>query len=127
MQCLLHLLAAKYAALAEHDHRLFTVGQDEIRDDYTCWCRYCRRNGISTSPMFSIHRQESIRQKFTDSCRIIVIVYLKKLGRPGSRWEENIGMDLKGIIWQGVECIDLAQDRDKRRFIMNPLMKFPFQ
>jgi hypothetical protein len=77
--------------------------------------------------MFSIHRQESISQKFTDSCRIIVIVYLKKLGRPGSRWEENIGMDLKGIIWQGVECIDLARDRDKRRFIMNPLMKFPFQ
>jgi len=60
-----------------------------------------------------------------NSCRFIAIVYLKTLGRPGSRWEDNIRMDLKEIIWQGVDCIDLAQDGDKRRAIVNPLMNHP--
>jgi hypothetical protein len=52
---------------------------------------------------------------------------LKTLGRPGRRWEDNIGMDLKEIIWQGVDCIDLAKDRDKRRAVVNPLMNLLFQ
>ena len=63
----------------------------------------------------------------TNNCRIIVIVYLKTFGRPGSRWEDNIGMDLKEIISQGVDCIHLAQDRDKRRAVVNPRMNLPFQ
>jgi len=63
----------------------------------------------------------------TNSCRIMVIVYLKTLGRPGSRWEDNVGVDVKEIIWQGVDFMDLAQDRDKRRAVVNPLMNVPFQ
>jgi len=65
--------------------------------------------------------------KITNICRIIAIVYLKTLGRTGSIWEDNIGMDLKEIIWQGVDCIDLARYRNKRSAVVNPLMKFPFQ
>ena len=68
-----------------------------------------------------------MRQIITNSCRIIAIGYLKTLGRPGSRWEDSIGMDLKEIIWQGVDCIVLAQERDKRRAVVNPLMNIPFQ
>jgi len=63
----------------------------------------------------------------TKSCRIIVIVYLKTLERPGSRWEDNVGVDLKEINWQGVNFMDLAQDRDKRRAVVNPRMNVPFQ
>jgi hypothetical protein len=28
-----------------------------------------------------------------------------------SIWEDNINMDIKDIVWEGVERIDLAQDR----------------
>jgi hypothetical protein len=33
-------------------------------------------------------------------------------GRSRCRWEDNIGMDLKEIWWEGVERMHLAQDRD---------------
>ena len=35
----------------------------------------------------------------------------RPLGRPRSRWEDNIKMDLCELGW-GVDWIDLAQDRD---------------
>jgi hypothetical protein len=34
------------------------------------------------------------------------------LGRPRRRWVENIKIDLREIGWDGVDWIDLAQDRD---------------
>jgi hypothetical protein len=34
------------------------------------------------------------------------------LGRPKRRWVDNIKMDLREIGWDGLEWIDLAQDRD---------------
>jgi hypothetical protein len=37
----------------------------------------------------------------------------RPLGRPRRRWVYNIKMDLLEIGWGGVDCIDLAQDRDK--------------
>jgi hypothetical protein len=37
------------------------------------------------------------------------------LGRPRRRWVDNVKMDLKGIGWDGTDCIDLAQDRDQWR------------
>jgi hypothetical protein len=36
----------------------------------------------------------------------------RPLGRPRRRWEDNIKMDLREVGW-GMDCIDLAQDRDK--------------
>ena len=35
------------------------------------------------------------------------------LGRPKSRWEGNIKMDLKEICWEGAEVLDLSQDSEK--------------
>jgi len=35
-------------------------------------------------------------------------------GRPWLRWEDTVKMDLKGISWEGVEWILLAQIRDRR-------------
>jgi hypothetical protein len=32
----------------------------------------------------------------------------RPLGRPGRRWEDNIGMDLRNIGWGGMDWIDLA-------------------
>jgi hypothetical protein len=36
----------------------------------------------------------------------------KPLGRPRRRWVDNIKMDLREIVWDGVDWMDLAQDRD---------------
>jgi hypothetical protein len=35
----------------------------------------------------------------------------RPLGRPRHRWVDNIKMDLKEIGWDGMDWIDLAQDR----------------
>jgi hypothetical protein len=34
------------------------------------------------------------------------------LGKPRRRWVDNIKMDLREIGWDGMDWIDLAQDRD---------------
>jgi hypothetical protein len=36
----------------------------------------------------------------------------RQLGRPRHRWDNGIRMDLREPGWQGIECIQLAQDRD---------------
>jgi len=35
------------------------------------------------------------------------------LGRPRSRWEDNIKIDLKEVGWGSRECNDLKQDTDR--------------
>jgi hypothetical protein len=37
----------------------------------------------------------------------------RPLGRPRRRWVDKIKMDLREIGWDGVDCIDMAQDRDQ--------------
>jgi hypothetical protein len=44
------------------------------------------------------------------------------LGRPRRRWVDNIKMDLREIGWDGVDWIDLAQDRDQWRSLVNMVM-----
>jgi hypothetical protein len=39
----------------------------------------------------------------------------RPLGRPRSRWMDNIKMDLREIGWGGMDWIVLAQDRDQWR------------
>jgi hypothetical protein len=34
----------------------------------------------------------------------------------------NIKMDLRKIGWDGIDWIDMAQDRDKRRVLVNTVM-----
>jgi hypothetical protein len=46
----------------------------------------------------------------------------RPLGRPRWRWEDNIKMDLREIGWIGKGWIDLAQDRDQRRALVNTVM-----
>ena len=37
----------------------------------------------------------------------------KSLGRLSSRWEDNIKMDLQGIVCGDMEWLELAPDRDR--------------
>jgi hypothetical protein len=46
----------------------------------------------------------------------------RALGRPRRRWEDNIVMDLREIGWGGMDWIDLAQDTDQWRVLVNTVM-----
>jgi hypothetical protein len=41
------------------------------------------------------------------------------IGRPRSRWVDNIKINLSEIGWDGMDWIDLAQDRDQWRALVN--------
>jgi hypothetical protein len=43
----------------------------------------------------------------------------RPLGKPRRRWEDNIRMDLREIAWDGVDWIDMAQDRNQWRALVN--------
>ena len=46
----------------------------------------------------------------------------RPLVRPRHRWEDNIKMDLQECGCGGMDWIDLAQDRDRWRALVNSLM-----
>jgi hypothetical protein len=46
----------------------------------------------------------------------------RKLGRPRHRWVDNIKMDLSKIGWESVDWIDMAQDRDQWRALVNTVL-----
>jgi len=47
---------------------------------------------------------------------------MRPLGRPRHRWEDNIKVDLQEVGCGGVDWIELAQDRDRWRALVNPVM-----
>jgi hypothetical protein len=59
-----------------------------------------------------------------NACRILVAKPEGKrpLGRPRPRWVDNIKMDIREIGWDGMDYIDLAQDRDQWRVLANTVM-----
>jgi hypothetical protein len=46
----------------------------------------------------------------------------RPLGRPRHRWEDNIKMDLQEVGCGGMDWIELAQDKDRWRALMNAVM-----
>ena len=46
----------------------------------------------------------------------------RPLGRPRLRWEDNIKMDLQEVGFGGKDLIELAQDRDRWRTVVNAVM-----
>jgi len=46
----------------------------------------------------------------------------RPLGRSRRRWEDNITMDLEEVVCGGMDSIELAQDRDRWRALVNALM-----
>jgi hypothetical protein len=41
-------------------------------------------------------------------------------------WMDNIRIDLIEIVWGGMDWIDLAQDRDQSRALVNTVMNLRF-
>jgi len=48
----------------------------------------------------------------------------KPLGRPRHRWEEHIKMNLQEVGCGGMDWIELAQDRDRWRALVNAVTIF---
>jgi hypothetical protein len=46
----------------------------------------------------------------------------RPLGKPRHRWKDNTRMDLREIGWSGMDWIDLVQDRDQWRALVNMVM-----
>jgi hypothetical protein len=46
----------------------------------------------------------------------------RPLGRPKRRWVDYSKMDLREIGWEGVDGVDLAQERDQWRALVNTVM-----
>jgi hypothetical protein len=59
-----------------------------------------------------------------NACRIFVGKPERKrqLGRPRRRWVDNIKMDIRERGWNGMDWIDLVQDRDQCRAPVNTVM-----
>jgi hypothetical protein len=67
--------------------------------------------------------------KYSDICGFCAYSILvgrpegrRPLGRPRHRWEDNIRMDLWEIGFGDVDWIHWAQDRDRRRALVNTVM-----
>jgi hypothetical protein len=50
------------------------------------------------------------------------VLYSYSLERPRRRWADNIKIDIREIGWDGMDYIDLAQDRDQWRALVNIVM-----
>jgi len=49
----------------------------------------------------------------------------RPLGRLRCRWEDNIKIDLQEVGCEGMDWIDLAQDRDSWQALVNVVKKLP--
>jgi hypothetical protein len=47
----------------------------------------------------------------------------RPLKRTRRRWVDNIKMDLREIGWDGMNWMDMAQDRDQWRTLVNTVLK----
>jgi hypothetical protein len=66
----------------------------------------------------------STNGKKTSVYRILVGEPERKrlLGRPRRRWLDGINMNLRRIGWDGMDSIDLDQDRDQWRALVNTVI-----
>jgi hypothetical protein len=77
---------------------------------------------ISTRMRWAEHVARMVKER--NAYRILVGMLKGKrpLGRPRHRCVDNIKMDLIEIEWNGMDWIDLDQDRDRRRALVNTAM-----
>jgi hypothetical protein len=47
---------------------------------------------------------------------------MRPLGRTGRKWEDNIKIDPQKLGRGGIDSVDLAQDKERRRALVNAVM-----
>jgi hypothetical protein len=59
-----------------------------------------------------------------NACKILVgnTEGKRLLGRPRHRWVDNIKIDLREREWNGVDWIDVAQDRNQWKALVNTVL-----
>jgi hypothetical protein len=53
---------------------------------------------------------------------IVCSRYVRPLGKPRCRWEDNIKIDLQEVGWGGMDWIGLAQDTNRWQVFVNTVM-----
>jgi hypothetical protein len=64
--------------------------------------------------------------KMRTGCKILIArpEGKRQLGRPRRRWEDNIKMDIREIVLEAVNWINLTQDRDWWQDLANTVTHF---
>jgi hypothetical protein len=90
---------------------------EELNDLYSLYSVYRVIKSIITRWARHVARMRERRGAY----RVLVGKPEEKrpLGRPRHRWEDNIKMDLQESGYGGVDWIDLAEDRDRWRALVN--------
>ena len=47
------------------------------------------------------------------------------LGKPGSRLGDNIKINFKHVGWRDIDCIEVAQETERSRAVVNAAMNLP--
>ena len=50
----------------------------------------------------------------------------RPLGRHRCRWKDNIKIYLKDVGWGGLDCVNVAEDNDRWRALVNAVMNLRF-
>jgi hypothetical protein len=104
--------------------RIFGLKRDEVTGDWRKLHNEELHNLYSLPNIIRMGRACSTNGEKRNAFRIMVGKPEGKrpLGRPKCRWVDNIKLDLREIGWDGMDWIDLAQDRDQWRALLNTVM-----
>jgi len=83
----------------------------------------CCAEKMNELPMSGIEYRLSVRTVVSCPCcrRVTAIFHWWRVGGR-RRWEDNIKMDLQEVGFGGMDWIELAQDRDRWRALVNAVM-----
>jgi hypothetical protein len=59
---------------------------------------------------------DKVRKYSIENICSLIVIFIRR------RWVDNIKMDLREIGWDGVDWVDLVQDRDQWRALVNMVM-----
>ena len=112
--------------------RLFGPKRNEVRGEWRKLHNEELSDPYSSSNIVWVIKSTRIRW-VGHVARILegIIVYMDLVGKPAGRrplggprrtWEDNIKMDLKEVWFGGMDWIELVQDRDRWRSLVNAVM-----